>query len=669
MSEEGFPVKSGQRFSDVLSEHNYRGRAVAVKFNNTLFDLSAVASSEGKFFPVEESSEEGLKILRHSAAHLLANAVLNIFPHALLNAGPATDDGFFYDIDMPPVSSEELKKIEKEMHRISNRDIPIERIMMTKKQLLEKFKNNPYKVEKIMKYVPEGGSSSVYTQGAFSDFCTGPHVPSTGYIRHFKLISVASALYKNDNGDEKQLVRIYGTAFPDEASLKNYFLMKEEAAKRDHRKIGSEMDLYLFDSEDAPGFPLYAPNGALIREILISYMRELNRKNGWTEVSTPHVFRDTMWKQSGHYAKYRSDMYLFDLAGDGYAIKPMNCPGHILIFRRKMYSYRDLPVKLSEFGTVYRYEKSGEVGGLTRPRCFTIDDGHAFLALEQVENEIVSILKMFRESFTTLFGDLEISYELSLIDRENPENFLVTYVCKKCGTRFEMRASDRDPVCPSCNSMEHTIDLSKWDSASDALRSALMHLNLPFNETPGDAAFYGPKISVYLKDAIGRKWQLSTIQLDFFMPSNFDLNYIDSKGNKSPVVMIHRAVFGSLERIIAILIENYSGRLPTWIAPMQVVIIPVTENYVGYAEEVREEMEKHSIRVFLDSSSETLNKKLRLIRKFRPSYICVVGENELKGRTVSVRNRADHISDLPLKSFLEIIDREIRTKSIEQMVK
>ncbi|MCL4314235.1 MAG: His/Gly/Thr/Pro-type tRNA ligase C-terminal domain-containing protein [Candidatus Thermoplasmatota archaeon] len=668
MSGEGLSIKTGERFSDALKRHKYKGIAVVAKFNGSLFDLSATAPSEGEFFPVELNSEDGIRILRHSAAHLLANAVIDIFPGALLNAGPATDDGFFYDIDMPPVSSEQLKDIEREMHRISNRDVPIQRTVMTKDELLEKFKNNPYKIEKIMKYVPDGGSSSVYTQGNFSDFCTGPHVPSTGYIRYFSLTSVASALHKKDNGEEKQLVRIYGTAFPDEESLKNYFVMKEEAAKRDHRRIGSEMDLYVFDSENAPGFPLYAPNGALIREILISYMRDLNRQNGWTEVSTPHVFRDTMWKRSGHYAKYRSDMYLFDLAGDGYAIKPMNCPGHILIFRRKIYSYRDLPVKLSEFGTVYRYEKSGEVGGLTRPRCFTIDDGHAFLAMDQVRTEIISILRMFMESFTTLFGDLEISYELSLIDRENPENFLVTYVCRKCGARFEMRASDSELVCPSCGSLEHSVDLSKWDSASDALRSALLHLNLPFRETPGDAAFYGPKISVYLKDAIGRKWQLSTIQLDFFMPSNFDLTYIDSKGNRSPVVMIHRAVFGSLERIIAILIENYSGRLPTWIAPLQVVIIPVTESYLGYAEVLKREMMNAGIRVYLDSSSETLNKKLRQIRKFRPAYICVVGENEVKENTISVRNRADNISTVTLKGFLETIEKEIRTKSINQLV-
>ncbi|MCL4343326.1 MAG: threonine--tRNA ligase, partial [Candidatus Thermoplasmatota archaeon] len=539
MPDKSLSIKKGQKFSEVLSQSNREREVIAVSFQNRLMDLQQEAPSNGEFTPVTLDSEEGLRVLRHSTAHLLAHAVTELIPTALLNAGPATDDGFFYDIDMPVISSEDFPKIEKRMREISERNLPITRHVFPKKVLQEKFSRNPYKLQKIEDFVPEGGSSSVYSQGNFEDFCTGPHVPSTGYIRHFRLTSVASALYRA-GGIQKQLVRIYGTAFPDEASLKRYFQMKEEAQKRDHRKIGSEMDLYVFDSENAPGFPLYAPNGTVIREELINYMRRLNSENGWTEVSTPHVFRDSMWKQSGHYAKYKEDMYLFNLDEDGYAIKPMNCPGHILIFRRNMYSYRDLPSKLSEFGTVYRYEKSGEVGGLTRPRCFTIDDGHAFLALGQVESEIISILRMIRETFTTLFGNLEISYELSLIDESHPEKFLVTYSCNTCGERFDLRGAVEELRCPKCGSGDLSVNLDRWIEASEALRSALRKLDLPFRETPGDAAFYGPKISVYLKDAMGRKWQLSTIQLDFFMPSNFGLTYVDSNGGKSPVIMIHR---------------------------------------------------------------------------------------------------------------------------------
>ena len=668
MPDKSLRIKKGQKFSEVLSQSKSEREVIAVSFQNKLMDLQHMAPSDGEFAPVMLDSEDGLRILRHSTAHLLAHAVTELIPTALLNAGPATDDGFFYDIDMPVISSEDFPKIEKRMREISERNLPIIRHVLPKKELLEKFSGNPYKLQKIEDFLPEGTSSSIYSQGNFEDFCTGPHVPSTGYIRYFRLTSVASALYRAGGG-QKQLVRIYGTAFFDEASLKRYFQMKEEAQKRDHRKIGSEMDLYVFDSENAPGFPLYAPNGTVIREELINYMRRLNSKNGWTEVSTPHVFRDSMWKQSGHYAKYKEDMYLFNLDEDGYAIKPMNCPGHILIFRRNMYSYRDLPAKLSEFGTVYRYEKSGEVGGLTRPRCFTIDDGHAFLALGQVEGEIISILRMIRETFTTLFGNLEISYELSLIDEDHPEKFLVTYSCNTCGEKFDLRGAVEELLCPKCGSGNLSVNLDRWIEASEALRSALRKLDLAFRETPGDAAFYGPKISVYLKDAMGRKWQLSTIQLDFFMPSNFGLTYVDSNGGKSPVIMIHRAVFGSLERIMAILIENYNGRLPTWLSPYQVAVVPVSEHFSSYAQKITDQLREIGIRVLLDSSAETLNKRLRLIRRFRPPYVCVVGEREEKNGTVTVRPRSEKVSEITLPEFRKTLLEEIGKRYIDQLMK
>ncbi len=667
MDSKPLKIKKGQKFVDALAPGYLKDGIIAVKYQNKTVDLQMEAKENGEFTPVYLKSEDGTRILRHSSAHLLAHAITELYPSALLNAGPATDDGFFYDIEMPPVSTEQLAEIEKKMREISSRKLPITRKVLSKEQLYRMFEGNPYKIQKIRDYVPDGTSSTVYEQGNFTDFCTGPHVPSTDIIKHFRLTSIASALYKV-NGEQKHLLRIYGTAFPDESSLKQYFVLKEEAQKRDHRKIGSEMDLYVFDSENAPGFPLYTPNGTIIRDKLIEYMRGLNSSNGWTEVATPHVFRDTMWKRSGHYSKYREDMYLFNLDEDGYAIKPMNCPGHILIFRRNMYSYRDLPVKLSEFGTVYRYEKSGEVGGLTRPRSFTIDDGHAFLALSQVENEIVSILKMIAETFKTLFGGLEISYELSLIDEEHPENFLVGYECADCGEKFDLRGAVDQLKCPKCGSTKLRVNLDKWNEASEALRSAISSLNLPYKETPGDAAFYGPKISVYLKDALGRKWQLSTIQLDFFMPSNFGLTYVDSSGGKSPVIMLHRAVFGSIERIMAILIENYSGKLPTWLSPYQVIVVPVSEHYADYAQGVASALKKSGLRVYLDSTSETLNKKLRLIRRFRAAYICVVGEKEQENNTVTVRSRSDTMKEMRQSEFSEAIAAEIEKRNIEQFM-
>ncbi len=652
-------IEKGRKFSDAVKDP----RAIAAEMNGKLYDLDTNSPADGEFVAITASTEEGIRVLRHSAAHLLAQAVVSLHPEALLNAGPPTEDGFYYDIFMEPVSAEELQKIEEKMAEIVRENLKITREEYDRDTLLKMFSTNKFKLDKIMDNVPEGERSSVYRQGDFVDFCTGPHVPSTSHLKAVKLLNVASTNYKGDPSREK-MVRIYGTAFQDEKSLKSHLLLREEALKRDHRKIGQEMDLFIFNSERAPGFPFYTPNGTSIRNALIEYMRELNRKYGWSEVSTPHLYRDTMWKQSGHYAKYRDSMYIFDMEdGSGYAIKPMNCPGHVTIFERDAHSFRDLPVRYSEPGTVYRYEKSGEVGGLTRPRMFTIDDGHAFVAEEQLVDELRSILNMVTESFSGIFGDVELTFELSVMDKNNLDNYLITHRCLNCSTEIEARKSAvEEVVCPKCGSKDFKEDLSKWDSATDALSSALGSLGIQYRTFEGEAAFYGPKIDVHLRDALGRSWQLSTVQVDFNLPLRFDLLYVDSGGEKKHVVMVHRAIYGSYERLMAILIENSAGKLPTWLSPMQVYITPVSDRFNDYSEKILERLNSEGIRCYLDYSKETISKKIKLIRPRRPSYILVIGEKESGSGTVTVRNRKSQQKEMGLDEFIQNIRKEIENR-------
>ena len=656
-------VKSGHTFQEYASGDR---DIIAASLNGKLYDLSAMVPADGTMEGVGIRSKEGMKILRHSAAHLLAHAVTQINAAALPNAGPPTDDGFYYDIFMDPVSSDDLAGIEKRMRSIAEKDLKIVRVEKQKKDLLTLFSKNRFKIDKVEENVANGGSSSVYEQGDFVDFCTGPHVPSTGYLKNVKLLSVASTHYKGDESRE-MMMRIYGTVQPTQQELKEYLRLREEALRRDHRKIGQEMDLFVFNSERAPGFPLYTPNGTVIRNELIEFMRQLNRKHGWVEVTTPHIFRDEMWKQSGHYAKYKDNMYMFSLQdGTGYAVKPMNCPGHITIFEREPHSYRDLPVKLAEAGQVYRYEKSGEVGGLTRPRTFTIDDGHGFLAVDQLVQEISDEIVMVRETFA-LLGDTKLDFELSLLDPDHLENYLISYICQDCGTSLEARkAAGSGAKCPSCGSEKLSPDLTRWNQASDSLRHALASSGIEFEELPGEAAFYGPKIDVHASDALGRRWQCSTIQVDFMMPVNFDLQYVNASGKKEHVVMVHRAIFGSYERFIAILIESFAGKLPTWISPLQVYVSPVSEKFASYAERIASDLMENGLRIVLDTGSETLNKKLKLIRARRPSYVIVLGEREMEAGTITVRNRKDKQKTMPASEFITTISREISSRSTEQ---
>lgn len=666
---ESLTVSKGEVFSEAFKKAKIKD-VVAAKVGDVLYDLSETATETAEVVPVSIYSEEGLHILRHSTAHLLANAIVELYPGAKPNAGPPTEDGFYYDFDMEPISSDDFEKIEKRMKELSKKNVKIEKLVLSRKELEKQFSSNPYKMDKIEAKVPEGSSSTAYKQGNFVDFCIGPHVPSTGYIKAFKLLSVASTHYRGDESLPK-MVRIYGTSFPSRELLDQYLKNREEAAKRDHRKIAQEMDLLVFNSERAPGFPLYTPNGAIIRNELMKHMREMNTGREWLEVSTPHIFKDTIWKQSGHYAKYKPDMFIFTLPdGDNYGVKPMNCPGHITIFERIPHSYRDLPVKYSEPGTVYRNEKSGEVAGLLRPRAFTQDDGHAFLRFDQIVDEVRSILQMVQETFSSTMGDVELFFDLSLIDKEKPENYLLSYVCQKCGKSIEARkaaSGEGEFVCPSCGSDALEPDYTEWDEATRQLRRALDDSGLKYREYPGEAAFYGPKIDVHMKDAIGRMWQLSTIQLDFFLPANFNLYYINSESKHERVVIIHRAIYGSYERFIAILLEHFAGKLPTWLSPMQVYVIPVSENFNEYAKSVDDEFRKNGIRTKLDLSSETISKKIRMIRPMRPAYIAVVGEKELESGSVAIRNRANKQQVFKLDEFTTKIKKEIEDRSVNQM--
>lgn len=660
---EGIRISRGQKFSDLLPG---RRDVVAVEVNGKLHDLRETAETDLVFTPVNVHSEPGLSVLRHSGAHLLAQAIMELYPDTLLNAGPVTENGFYYDVKMNPPSSEELKKIEDRMHELSRQKIEITREILTKDDLLKLFKGNRYKIDKINAHVDE--RSTIYRQGNFYDFCTGPHVPDTSYLEHIKLLNVASTNYKGDI-HEDVLVRIYGTAFPDQKSLKNFLTMREEAEKRDHRKIGSEMELYYFEPERAPGLPLYAPNGASIRNSLIDFMRKLNTQFGWREVSTPHLFKDVMWKTSGHYYKYKDDMFLFTLPdGESYALKPMNCPGHITIYESQSHSYRDMPVKFSEFGTVYRYEKSGEMGGLTRPRVFTVDDGHEFMRRDQIEDEIKSVLEMMKITFSTFFTDIDIRYDLSVIDKKAPEKYLLAHKCLNCGMLNEPKRvlSENEIKCESCGSDHLEPDYTLWDSATDQLRSALISSGLKFQEYEGEAAFYGPKIDVHIKDSLGRSWQLTTIQIDFFMSIAFGLYYMNSESKKEIPVMLHRAIYGSIERFMVILLENSYGKLPTWISPIQAYVIPLTEEQEKYAEMVNNKLMENGIRTYFDKSNESVSKKIKLGRRFRPSYFLVLGKKEEDNGDVSVRNRKDRIKTMNLDDLLSLIKSEIDKKEIEQ---
>ncbi|MHB1440814.1 MAG: threonine--tRNA ligase [Cuniculiplasma sp.] len=660
MSETQPSVEKGEKYGKLFASQR---DVIAVKVSGVLHDLDEISEETASVEPVFLKDREGVNILRHSAAHLLAHAVMEIYPDAKPNAGPVVENGFYYDIKMDPPDQDDLERIERKMRELSQKKVPIVREVHNKEELQKMFRDNRFKIDKIREHVEK--ESTVYRQANFVDFCTGPHVPDTSYIKFFKLLNVASSNYKGDIKEEK-LVRIYGTAFPSEKELKTFLKNREEAAMRDHRKIGAEMDLFVFNSERAPGLPMYTARGSIIRSELINFMREMNTKFGWEEVTTPHLFKDIMWKTSGHYYKYKDDMFLFTLPdGDSYALKPMNCPGHITIYENSAHSYRDMPVKFSEFGTVYRYEKSGEVGGLTRPRTFTVDDGHEFMRTDQIEGEIGSVLEMMKITFETFFENIDVRYDLSVIDKSKPENYLLSYKCRDCGFLNEPRrmSSESDELkCQSCAKNNLEPDFSLWDNATEQLRSALISSGIKFEEYPGEAAFYGPKIDVHIKDVLGRSWQLTTIQIDFFMPIAFNLYFINRESQKETPVMLHRAIYGSIERFLVILLENSYGKLPLWLSPIQAYVIPLSNQQDSYAQEITQKLKEKNVRVYLDSGNESVSKKIKLGRRFRPFYFLIIGQREQEGGEVSVRDRTDKIENLKVDDFIERTLESVRKK-------
>lgn len=575
--------------------------------------------------------EKGLAALRHSASHVMAQAVKRLYPEAKLAIGPSIADGFYYDIDFAePVAAEDLEKIEAEMKKIVKEALPIERFSLPREEAiaLMKEKEEPYKVE-LIEDLPEGEEISFYKQGEFTDLCAGPHLMSTKDVgKAYKLTSIAGAYWRGDEHN-KMLTRLYATAFSKKEELEAYLTMIEEAKKRDHRKLGRELGLFMMH-EAGPGFPFFLPKGMVLKNTLLEYWREIHKKAGYVEVATPIILNRSLWETSGHWDHYKNNMYTTVIDEQDYAVKPMNCPGGMLTYASEPRSYRDLPLRMGELGLVHRHEKSGQLHGLMRVRCFTQDDAHIFMTPEQIKDEIMGVAKLI-DSVYTLFG---FQYHVELSTR--PEDSM---------------GSDED-----------------WEMATEGLRSALGELGLDYVVNEGDGAFYGPKIDFHLVDAIGRTWQCGTIQLDFQMPQRFELEYIGADGEKHRPIMIHRVAFGSIERFIGILIEHFAGAFPTWLAPVQVKVLPISDKFMDYARQVTEQLDQEGIRVELDVRSEKIGYKIREAQMQKVPYMLVVGQKEAEDGVVAVRSRfLGDEGQKPLEEFITSIKAEIESKEIRKV--
>ena len=569
----------------------------------------------------DHSTNAQLDMLRHSTSHIMAQAVQDLFPEAKVAIGPSIDTGFYYDFDYAPgFTEEDFARIEGRMKELVKMDIPIVRKMVKKEEAIEMFRKmgESFKVELI-----EGIGDpevSLYTQGNFTDLCRGPHLPSTGQIGAFKLLSLAGAYWKGDEKN-KMLTRIYGTAFPDESALNNYLQFLEEVKKRDHRRLGRELDLFSISDEVGAGLVIYHPNGALLRYILEDFERKEHLKRGYQFVVGPHILKLDMWKRSGHFENYRDNMYFTKVDDVEYGIKPMNCLSHIMVYRSTIRSYRDLPIRYFELGTVCRHEKSGVLHGLLRVREFTQDDAHIFLRQDQLHEEILNIIQFVHD----VMGIFNFEYEMEISTR--PEKYIGT--------------------------------LEDWNKAEQVLKDVLDSQGLPYDINEGDGAFYGPKIDVKLKDAIGRKWQCATIQCDFALPERFDLNYVDSDGKRKRPVMLHRVILGALERFIGILIEHYGGRFPVWLSPTQVIIMNITDEQEPYVKALQEEMINEGLRVDIDTRNEKLSLKIRDGAVRKVPYLIIVGKKEMASETVSVRVRdGGELKDVTIKDFIARVKEE-----------
>ena len=594
--------------------------------NGEVEDLRTIVSEDAEVSICTVEDAEGLRTLRHTASHIMAQAIKRLFPETKLAIGPAIKDGFYYDFDRESTfTAEELAEIEAEMKKIVKEDLSIERFELPRAEAIKLMeeKGEPYKVE-LIQDLPEDAVISFYKQGEFTDLCAGPHLMSTKMVKAFKLTSVAGAYWRGSEKN-KMLSRIYGTAFSKASELEAHLAMLEEAKKRDHRKLGKELDLFMM-SDFGPGFPFFLPNGMRLRNTLMEYWRDIHYKNDYVEISTPIMLNRTLWETSGHWDHYKENMYTTVIDDEDFAIKPMNCPGSILVYQNEPRSYRDLPLRYAECGLVHRHEKSGELHGLMRVRCFTQDDAHIFITPEQVTEEVAKIAGLINQVYD-MFG---FEYHVELSTR--PENSM---------------GSDED-----------------WEAAEAGLKNALESLGLPYVINEGDGAFYGPKIDFHLVDAIGRTWQCGTIQLDFQLPQRFELEYTGADGQKHQPIMIHRVCFGSVERFIGILIEHFAGAFPTWLAPIQVKVLPISDKYADYAKSVADAFSEAGIRTQVDSRSEKIGYKVRDARNKRIPYILVVGEKEAENGTVSVRSRKnDDEGEMGLAETIARIQEEIKTKA------
>ncbi|RAO99403.1 threonyl-tRNA synthetase [Petrotoga sp. 9PW.55.5.1] len=611
-----------------ISEGLFRN-SIAAEINGELKDLNTSITEDSTIKLITLGDEIAPKIYRHTMAHIMAQAVVIIFgkDKVKLAIGPVIEDGFYYDFDIEgySLSEEDFSKIEEEMKKIIKEDISITRKELSKEEAKELFKDQPYKVE-LIEELP-GNKVSVYYQGDFFDLCRGPHLPSTGYVKYFKLLSVSGAYWRG-NENNKMLQRIYATAFSKKKDLEDYLTMLEEAKKRDHRKLGPKLDLFMLQSEMAPGMPFFLPNGKIILNELMSFSREIHKKYGYEEVETPQIMNIKLWHQSGHWDHYQENMFFTEKEDMPMAVKPMNCPGHILIYKNKFISYRDLPIRMFEFGKVHRYERSGVLHGLFRVRAFTQDDAHIFCTQSQIEEEIIKVIQLTNEIYSTF----DFKYEAILSTM--PE--------------------------------DHMGDLESWERATNALKLALEKSNIKYRIDEGEGAFYGPKIDFNLTDSLGRKWQCTTIQLDFQMPERFDLVYADENDEQKRPVMIHRAILGSLERFFGILVENFAGEFPTWLSPTQISIIPVSEKYNEEAKKFAQELDKENIRVYVNDSDSTVGYKIRSEQMKKIPYMIVFGEKEVSGDTINVRTRdGKTVENISRKDFIATIKKEIKNKNLK----
>ena len=601
-------------------------KVLAANVNGELTDLreELVDGSEVAFLTFEEDG--GKHTLRHTASHILAQAVKRLWPEAKLAIGPAIDKGFYYDIDMEhTLTPEDLGKIEKEMSRIVKENLPITKSVMSRQEAIEFFKskNEDYKVE-LIQDLPEDAVISCYSQGDFIDLCAGPHVASTGKVKAFKLQSIAGAYWRGDEKN-KMLQRIYGTAFEKKEDLDAYLHLLEEAAKRDHRKLGKELGLFVI-KEEGPGFPFFLPKGMALRNELENFWREVHHEFDYEEIRTPIILNKQLWETSGHWFHYRENMYTTIIDDEEYAIKPMNCPGGILVYQNEMHSYRDFPLRYAELGLVHRHELSGALHGLFRVRAFTQDDAHVFMLPDQMQSELMKVIELFDR----IYSQFGLKYHVELSTK--PDN-----------------AMGDDAI---------------WEAATEALRNAIEVKGIPYVINPGDGAFYGPKLDYHIEDSLGRTWQCGTIQLDMNLPERFQIDYVGEDGQKHRPIMIHRACFGSMERFIGILTEHYAGAFPTWMAPVQVKILPISEKHVEYAKALAKQMHRDYVRVEVDDRSEKIGYKIRQAQIAKVPYMLVVGDKEVEEGTVNVRKHGgDELGSVPFEEFFNAIKIEIKERN------